>query len=109
MLYVYHQVVVNVQLISLILLVTMLQAVAVCSRNCKIAILYSFILGSCPPDNPPIYCPNNPCDHQTCSNFPDAQCVLNNCGQCQGKFIVNETDVTDQCSKFLNGNKKYSQ
>ena len=66
-----------------------------------------FILGSCPPDNPPIYCPYNPCDHQNCSNFPDVQCVLDNCGQCQGKFIVNETDVTDQCSKFLNGNKKY--
>ena len=101
MLHVYHQVVVNVQLISLTLLVTMLQAVAVCIRNCKIAILYLLILGSCPPDKPPIYCLINPCDHQNCSNFPDAQCVLDNCGQCQGKFIINETDVTDQCRKFL--------
>ena len=68
-------------------------------------ILCSFILGSCPPNNPPIYCPNNPCDHQTCSNFLDAQCVLDNCGQCQGKFIFNGTDVTDQCSKFEIGIK----
>ena len=104
MLYVYHQVVVNVQLISLTLLVTMSQKVAVCINNCKMIILCSLILGSCPPDNPPIYCPNNPCDHQACSNFPDAQCVLDNCGKCQGKFIVNETDVTDQCSKFGNNN-----
>ena len=68
-------------------------------------VLILFILGSCPSDKPPIYCPNNPCIYQTCSNFPDAQCVLDNCGQCQVKFISNETDVTDQCSKYGNSNK----
>ena len=82
-------------------------AVAVCISNWKMTILY-ITLGSCPPDNPPIYCFINPCDHQKCPNFPDAGCVLDNCGQCRGKFIVNETDVTDQCSKFLNNNKKLS-
>ena len=59
-----------------------------------------FILGSCSPDNPPIHCLINPCDHQTCYNYPDAQCVLDNCGQCQAKFIINGTDNTDQCSMF---------
>ena len=50
MLYVYHQVVVNVQLISLMLLDTMSQAVAV--SNWKIiivSIICLLILGSCPP------------------------------------------------------------
>ena len=64
-----------------------------------------FIIGSCPPDKPPIHCPYNPCDNQTCSSYPDAQCVLDNCGQCQGKFMINEIDMTDLCSKFGNSNK----
>ena len=68
-------------------------------------VLILFIIGSCPPNKPPIRCPYNPCDHQICSNFPDAQCVLDNCGQCQAKFIINETNMTDQCSKFGNSNK----
>ena len=108
MLYVYHQVVVNVQLISLTLLVTMSQSVAVCINNWKWH-FYSFILGSLPrAGDPSIYCPNNPCDHQTCSNIPNAQCVqvLDKFRQCQIKFIINEIDVTDQCSsKFGNSNK----
>ena len=70
-----------------------------------IIVFFLILLGSCPPKKPPIYCPNNPCDHQTCSNFPDAECVLDNCGQCRGKFIIGETDLTDQCSKFSNNNK----
>ena len=69
MLYVYHQVVVNVQLISLTLLVTMLQAVAVFINNWKSIF--------------------SPCDCQTCSNIPNAQCVqvLDKFRQCQVKFI----------------------
>ena len=70
-----------------------------------IIVFFLILLGSCPPNKPPIYCPNNPCDHQTCSNFPDAECVLDNCGQCRGKFIIGETDLTDQCSKFSNNNE----
>ena len=72
-----------------------------------IVIIVSFfiLLGSCPPNKPPIYCHNNPCDHQNCSKFPGAQCVLDNCGQCRGKFIIGETDLTDQCSKFSNNNE----
>ena len=70
MLYVYHQAVVNVQLISLIiLLVTMSQGVAVCINNWKSIF--------------------SPCDCQTCSNIPNAQCVqvLDKFRQCQIKFI----------------------
>ena len=100
MLYVYHQIVINVQLISLTLLVITLQRVAVSTNNCKLAVFALIILGSCPTDKPPIYCPNNPCDNLTCFNYPDAQCILDYCGQCQVKFIINETDVTDQCSEF---------
>ena len=69
MLNVYHQVVVNVQLISLTLLVTMSQAVAVCINNWKSIF--------------------SPCDCQTCSNISNAQCVqvLDKFRQCQVKFI----------------------
>ena len=105
MLYVSLQVVVNVQLISLTLLVTMSQTAAVCIKKWKMTFYFLIITGSCPPDNPPISCLNIPCDYQHCPNFPGAQCVLDNCGQCQRKFILNGTDVTDQCSKFEIGIK----
>ena len=57
------------------------------------------LIGSCPPNKPPIYCVINPCEHQNCSNIPNAQCVLDNCGRCKAKFINNGTDVTTQCCK----------
>ena len=70
-----------------------------------IIVFFLILLGSCPPDKPPIYCPNNSCDYQTCSNFPDAKCVLDNCGQCKRKFIIDETVLTDQCSELSNNTK----
>ena len=90
---------VNAQLGSIIALVMMSLTNVV-----SIIIIYKRkstlgLTGSCPPDKPPIYCATNPCDHQTCSNIPNAQCVLDNCGQCRAKFINNGTDVTTQCCK----------
>ena len=101
MLYVYHQVVVNVQLITLTLLITMSQAVVVCINNWKWH-LYSFILGFLSRGDASIFCHNNPCDCQTCSNIPNAQCVqvLNKFRQCQVKSIINQITVTDQCSSI---------
>ena len=47
---------------------------------------------------PPIICHINPCDHQICPQYPKAQYIVDRCGQCKTKFIVNQDDVTDQCS-----------
>ena len=51
-----------------------------------------------------MFCPESLCNLQSCSNFPNAQCVIDNCGQCKATFIENGTDVTDQCSKFYLNN-----
>ena len=51
-----------------------------------------------------MFCPESLCNYQICSNFLNAQCVIDNCGQCKATFIENGTDVTDQCSKFYLNN-----
>ena len=69
----------------------------------KIILNWSFT-ASCPPNKPKMFCPESFCNYQSCSNFPNAQCVIDNCGQCRATFIENGTDVTDQCSKFYLNN-----
>ena len=54
-------------------------------------------IATCPPNKPPISCPINPCDHQSCPQYPNASCTVNRCGECKAKLIVNQEDVTDQC------------
>ena len=61
------------------------------------------LIVTCPANKPPIICSINPCDHQTCPQYPEAKCIVDRCGQCKAKFIVNQEDVTDQCS-MLNHN-----
>ena len=57
------------------------------------------LIVTCPANKPSIICPINHCDHQTCSQYPDLKCIVDRCGQCKTKFIVNQ-DVTNQCQKL---------
>ena len=54
-------------------------------------------IATCPPNKPPIICPINLCDYQTCPQYPNANCTVDRCGQCKAKFYVNQEDVTNQC------------
>ena len=35
------------------------------------------LIVTCPANKPPIICPINPCDHQTCPQYPEAICIVN--------------------------------
>ena len=35
----------------------------------------------------------------TCPNFPQVKCKLDIYGRCQARFYINDTEVTDECSK----------
>lgn len=54
---------------------------------------------SCSPGIEPVSCTRNPCDHQTCPQYPDAECVPDRCGHCQAKFYVEDREVTDECGR----------
>ena len=60
----------------------------------------TFFVVTCPANKPPIISLINPCDHETCPQYPEVQCIVDRCGQCKAKFTVNQEDVTDQCSKL---------
>jgi hypothetical protein len=51
----------------------------------------------CPLGLKQVTCDVNPCDHHTCQKYPEAVCTIDNCGTCKSKFILNDTDVTDEC------------
>ena len=53
--------------------------------------------GECPPGKKPFNCLVNPCTVTTCSNFPKAECLFDNCGGCFARFFVGFREVTDQC------------
>ena len=57
--------------------------------------------GSCPPDVPLVTCINaaTACEEETCPNFRNASCVFDNCGGCNTKFFVGQTEVTDRCGR----------
>ena len=73
-----------------------------CCKCSQIIILTLIITltASCPPEKPKVsHCLINPCDHQECLNFPQAKCVVERCGICKAKFILNGTDITSQYRK----------
>ena len=55
------------------------------------------VVGNCPPERPEVQCPYNPCEYEVCSNFPDAECMFDSCGQCKARFFDGDTEVTQQC------------
>ena len=57
--------------------------------------------GSCPPDVPLVTCTNaaTACEEEICPNFRNARCVFDNCGGCNTKFFVGQTEVTDRCGR----------
>ena len=60
---------------------------------------HSLYTVDCPSNKTAVLCSVNLCDHQTCLNFPQAKCKLDTCGRCQAQFYINDTVVTDECSK----------
>ena len=52
---------------------------------------------SCSPGIQPVSCATNPCYHQTCPQYSDAECIPDRCGHCQAKFYVGDREVTDEC------------
>ena len=53
--------------------------------------------GNCPPGKDPVICLVNPCTQSTCSNFPEAECLFDNCGGCFARFFIGLREVTRQC------------
>ena len=60
-------------------------------------VTFFLFLVTCTAKKPPIIFLINPCDHQTCPQYLEAQCIVDRYGQCKIKFIANQ-DVSDQCS-----------
>ena len=63
--------------------------------------LYAPFLDNCPPGEAAVTCTANPCDYINCYNHPEADCTVDNCGQCSAMFSVNGTDVTESCGENL--------
>ena len=61
--------------------------------------IYSLYTVDCPSNKPAVICSIDLCDYQTCLNFQQAKCKLDTCGGCQARFYINDTEVTDECSK----------
>lgn len=55
------------------------------------------LVDNCPLSKAAVSCTSNPCDYEKCYNFPEADCMVDTCGQCRALFSVNGTDVTDLC------------
>lgn len=65
------------------------------------ALIYLFctVNQHCPLNQPKVDCLINPCDYQSCPQYPTAKCIVDVCGKCAAKFIVNGSqDVTESCS-----------
>ena len=62
--------------------------------------MYSHCIVDCPSNKPAVFCHIDLCNYQTCPNIPQAKCKLDICGGCQARFYLNDTEVTDECSKY---------
>ncbi|XP_071954539.1 uncharacterized protein [Antedon mediterranea] len=51
----------------------------------------------CPPSKPKHWCFFNPCNSETCSNYPNALCRPNSCGGCTAEFYNLNNEIL-QCS-----------
>lgn len=77
-----------------------------CLRTCGnkseklIIILHNFIV-SCPLGLHRVTCAVDPCNTASCSNIPDAVCVVDNCGVCSYKFYNSSGhDITEYCGMY---------
>ena len=61
--------------------------------------IYFLYTVDCPSNKPALICSIDLCDHQTCPNVTQAKCKLDICGECRARFYINDTEVTDECSK----------
>ena len=68
---------------------------------CLDYVIKNCLLAQCPNNKTNVACTINPCLHQTCHQFPHANCSINTCEECSAKFSINGRDVTNQCSKHL--------
>ena len=52
----------------------------------------------CPPGVPIVFCFADPCQVNSCPNFPEAECQSNYCGGCNALFFdADGNEVTDRC------------
>ena len=62
--------------------------------------IFCFSSVQCPEDTPALRCGLNYCNFLTCPESPDAECIMDVCGQCEARFYMNNEEVTDSCSKW---------
>ena len=51
----------------------------------------------CDDGSTPVQCLKNPCQVSSCPSVADARCVVDYCGGCNARWILNGQEVTDQC------------
>ena len=62
--------------------------------------IFKYSSVQCPEDTPVLGCGLNYCNFLTCPESPDAECIMDVCGQCEARFYINDEEVTDSCSKW---------
>ena len=62
---------------------------------------FSALSGECLTDSVESICESSVCQSEACPAFPDAKCIVDDCGECSARWFLNGKELTkEQCSKL---------